>query len=198
MSIAVRTPYAKYMNAENNLKSLVDLKSTHMTGLWNKYNLLTCTNSKYLIASHFRRGVSWYVNTKWQMFKTFNRALKDGKDPQEIMESIGGAIQDQRRIVSLKKLNVVLMDRAKMPQEKTKAYRDIERQDRDFFDEIKHGIWVAHGENPSAGLDFGDKIIESEPDGPLQAAVLKTMLRVLKEGYVNTKQNPSFFRNLKV
>jgi len=204
MSVQItNSPYEKTKEVENQLSDLYSLKSTQPSDFRNKYRLLS-PNSMYLVASHFYKSdcetIWWCCATKWRIFKLFDKTLQNEqvtqKNMPKIMASIDHAIQDQRNITFLKRLNAVLLDKGKGPQEKTDAFRYIERENSLLFDQIKYCILVANEENPDAGLDFPDRIINCEPDAPLQKAVIKQMIKVLKDGYSDCKRNPGFFRNL--
>lgn len=177
--------------AENNLAALQSLKSVSLSELPQKYHLLA-PNSMYLIASHYYNPTTWLITSKWDMFKKFDKALKDAQvrssNQEQIMKSIDNAIQDQSRITRLKKLGAVLLNKSIGTQDKATAYRTIKTEDNTLFEHIKHCIWVAHGENPNAGLDFADKKIDEEPDATVQLSVIRKMTKLLKDGYSDCKK----------
>ncbi len=189
----------KILKAEAELTALQSLRSSTPSEMRNKYRLLSRT-SMYLIASHYCNSISWYITPKWDMFADFDKALKTMQTtqniPQRIMQAIDHTIQDQCKITFLKRLNAVLSDRSKSIEDKRNTYRNIANENYSFFDQIKHCIWVAHGANANAGIDFADRKIQNEPDSPIQLAVIKKMIFVLKQGYSDCIKHSSMFRNL--
>lgn len=191
--------YPSHIKAENNLKALEALRQTPVEELWNKSRVLP-TTPLYLLASRYfaQERSGWPLTSKWDMFKFLDKALKQCINQQsldKITRSMDGAIVDQRKIVLLKTAYSVLSDGSKTSRDKTNAYLSIKNKDPAFFEDIKNAIWVAHGKDPKAGLDFADKKIENEPNGPIQTAVIKKMAATLKEGY--SDYSPEFFKNIK-
>ncbi len=152
-----------HVKAENNLKALEDLKQTSILELRNKYRGLP-TTPLYLLASRYyaQEQEGWSITSKWDMFKFLDKAIKNCVNQQgldKIRLSIDGAIVDQRKIVLLKTAYSVLTDWLKPLSDKKNAYLCIQQKDPAFFENIKNAIWVAHGRDPNAGLNFADNKI---------------------------------------
>ncbi|MGD0664312.1 MAG: hypothetical protein ABSA17_01100 [Rhabdochlamydiaceae bacterium] len=182
--------YDKWEKAESALKSLEALNKAPSANFRNEYRLLSPT-PMYLVASHYNEGWGWSIMTKWGMFEVFDKALQSGKNESKITQSVSCAIQDQRNIVLLTKLKAVLADPTKTTIAKADAYRGLEKSNSALFKQIKDCIFEA-----AKGTPAFNATIENEPDDPLHQAVIKKMIWILEEGYVDCNKHLSFFDNL--
>ena len=192
--------YPSHVKAENNLKALEALRQTPPNELRNKYHLLLNPTLQYRVASRYyaQEQVGWDLTKKWDMYKFFDRALKNCVNQEslnKILKSIDVAIIDQRRIVYLKTAYSVLSDASRPYYDKANALQTIRDKDPSFYENFKNALWVGCGSRQSAGIYFADNLISSNPSNPIILTVIKKMLSVMKEGYV--EYNPAFYKDLR-
>jgi len=154
----------KWKKAEENLKRLEELLLINDPALLReKYRLLPLS-PLYLVASHYTTDrIAWSVKTKWNLFKIFDKDMREGSNPEGVRSAITAAAACQRDIALLRKIFAAVMDPSKKTTDKSLVCSEVKQQCPSLYAQIKRCLWAANNNNP----DLKDREVEKDLDSPL-------------------------------